>query len=132
MHVLMTNLILVVLTRQNGLSLVSDQGSTFIYNCSVVGEGQTVWTGSAFDCPDKNDSIILRHSEFLTYNSSSTAGTCNNGTIFGEAISVEGDCFTSRLLIFATSGLDGKYITCIHENGSSELIIGVAGMFLLS
>ena len=76
--------------------------------------------GSAFDCHITNDSITLRHT--ADYNA--TAGTCNNGTITGKGVSVEGDCFTSWLYISATPDLEGENVTCIYENGSSELIIG--------
>ena len=119
---------------ENGLSLVSDQGSPLIilYNCSVIGEGSTVWTGSAFDCPDINNSIILRHSEFLTGNATAQE-TCNNGSIAGRGVSVDGDCFTSQLYFSVTSDFVGENhnVICIYENGSCELIIGNATIILL-
>ena len=120
-----------MLTREldNGLSLnfVSDplQG---IYNCTVAaGEGSTVWTGSAFDCPGTNDSIILRHHEFFT-DSTTAYGTCNNGSITGRGVSVNGDCFTSQLYIGFSVTLDlvGENVICIYKNGSQELIVGNA------
>ena len=117
---------IVVLTREldNGLSFVSDplQG---IYNCTVVGEGSTVWTGSAFDCPDSNDSIILRHHQFSTDNTTAQ-GMCNNGSIIGRGVSVDGDCFTSQLYVkfSVTLNLEGENVICIYKNGSHELIVG--------
>lgn len=99
------------------------RGSEGVYNCSVVGSGKTVWKGSAFDCPDKNDTVNLVHSQFSTENARAS-GTCNNGMIVGYGIKVEDDCFTSQLNVTVTSDLDGKDIICVHDNGSSELVIG--------
>ena len=109
-----------MLARENKLSLVSNEGPVLIYTCSVIGEGSTVWTGSAFDCPRTNDSIVLRHT--IKYNT--TVGTCNSGIIFGKVVAVEGDCFTSQLNISATPDLKGKNITCIQRNGNEEMIVG--------
>ena len=42
-------------------------GDTLTYECTVVGLGVTVWTGSAFSCPSSNNEIALLHSRFLSY-----------------------------------------------------------------
>ena len=117
-----------MLARENRLSLVSSEGSVLIYSCSVVGEGSTVWTGTAFDCPSTNDAIILKHN-ITEYNT--TVGTCSNGAIItGRGLSVEGNCFTSQLNIRATADLEGESVICIHRNGSNELIIGCTTIVL--
>ena len=96
----------------------------------MVGEGSTVWKGSVFDCPSKNNSIIVTHHLFTVTNSTNVTRTCNNGTIIGNSVEVEGNCLVSRLVITIVPGLDRKNVTCIHNNGSSELIIGNEIIFL--
>ena len=88
--------------------------------CAVVGmpSDLTVWRGSAFDCPTSG--IILLHRRF---NSQTTAGECNNGSIIGRGIRVEGNCFTSQLNITVNSDMIGKTIECVHDN-STENIVG--------
>ena len=116
----MINLCPLVLAREEGLSVVNNTGSILIYDCSVVGEGSTVWTGFGFDCPSSGDCIILRH--ITKYNT--TSGTCNDGAITGRGVSVDGDCFTSQLKISYTPDLKGTNVTCIYDNGSINVIIG--------
>ena len=110
-----------VLAREfEGLSVVNNVGSILSYDCSVIGEGSTVWTGGGFDCPGSNNRIILKNSaEYIT-----TFGACNGGSITGRGVSVAGDHFTSELDINYTPDLKGKNVTCIYDNGSVEVIIG--------
>jgi hypothetical protein len=108
------------LAREEGLSFVGSVGSVLTYECSVVGEGSTVWTGGGFDCPSTNDSIILRHT--TEYNT--TSRTCNSGSITGRGDLVDRDLFTSLLIIYYTPDLEGTNVTCIYDNGSIEVVIG--------
>ena len=112
-----------VLAREfKGLSFINNVGSILIYDCSVIGEGSTVWTGGGFNCPSTNNRIILKNTaEYIT-----TFGVCNSGSIIGRGISVAGDHFTSELNINYTPDLKGKNVTCIYDNGSVEVIIGTA------
>ena len=39
-------------------------GDTLTYECTVVGAGSTIWTGSAFNCSNSNYMILLLHNRF--------------------------------------------------------------------
>ena len=85
----------------------------------VGGSGDsTVWRGSAFDC--RNNDISLIHSRF---ESGTATGECNNGSIVGQSIKVEGNCYTSQLNITVSSDMIGKNIDCVHDN-LAETVIG--------
>ncbi len=106
---------LLVWVREAGVSVV------LTYDCSVDGEGSTVWTGDDFDCPNTNDSIILRHT--AEYNT--TCGTCNNGSITGRGVSVVDGYYSSLLIIpYTVSRLNETTVTCTYNNGSTEVEIG--------
>ena len=77
-----------------------------------------LWRGSAFDCRDNDISLI--HSRF---ESGLAVGECNNGSIKGQGIRVEGSCYTAQLNITVSSDMIGKTIECVHDN-STETIIG--------
>ena len=102
-----------------GLRLVSTSGcgcfgETLVYECTVMGEpgGATVWTGSAFDC--RSNEITLLHRLFT--HSSGTSRECNNGSIVGRSLSVEGNLYTSQLNVTVTHDLAGKTILCVYDN----------------
>ena len=56
-------------------------GYTLTFECTVGGEGVTVWQGTAFDCRHSFNAIIivLLHSHFIR--PTGTTSTCNNGAI---------------------------------------------------
>lgn len=104
------------------------------YNCSIFGGGNTIWNGSAFNCPSNSDSsnnqILLRHSGFGI--GSNSMGICNGGAITGEGVSSKGGYFTSQLNVIVSSNLVGQQVSCYHENGSAELLVGTATIELSS
>lgn len=70
---------------------------------------------SAINC----NSIILLHNHFNT-----TPKSCNNGTIIGQGLTAEGNCYTSRLSVESCCGLVGSTIEYHHDNGSATKRIG--------
>ena len=94
--------------------------------CTVVGYGGTVWSGSAFDCPPSNNRIVLLHSQF----ESGTSGGCNNGGIIGRSINTTSDSdgikFISQLIIqLDESGtLEGRTVECRCDHGLHDILIG--------
>ena len=96
------------------------------YTCSIVGGGNTIWNGSAFNCPSNSDSnnnqILLRHSGFGSGGNS--VGTCNGGAITGEGVSSENGFFTSQLNVTVSPNLVGQQVSCYYENGSIEILVG--------
>ena len=110
-------------TLGNSLTLLNQNndcrctGQTLMFECNVIGVGSTVWKGSAFDCPLRG--IVLRHSQFID-----SKGVCSNGAILARGISVDGNCYTSRLNVTLSSSLNGETITCAHHNSTGTTIIG--------
>ena len=82
------------------------------YECTVLGEGAFIWSGSALDCPSSSNEIILLQIDFGLYI------TCNNGDIVARILPVEGNNYTSQLSVTITPGTAGKTIECGYENGT--------------
>lgn len=59
-----------------------------IYECRIIGNGITVWKGSAFDCPQSNNEIT-----FLS------SFKCNNGAITAHIIAAENNTYISQLTV---------------------------------
>ena len=82
------------------------------YTCTIVDPtnptiGFSVWRGTAFSCPVSSNEISLRHSSF-----SGATGTCTGGAITAESVSVVDNCYTSRLMVTVSSGLNGTTVEC--------------------
>ena len=105
-------------------------GYEVIYECTVCGEGTTLWRGSLLDCP--GDQINLRHSQFQ---SCLANGECNNGAVIGRNMGFFNidctQCYTSQLRFLADDAYNNKTIFCYHFNGTSETIIGVDTVILI-
>lgn len=104
-------------------------GDIVTYNCNITGSGFTVWRGSAFDCPERESRIRLRHSLFGTDDGS--MGLCNDGVIVGRSLGVSTDSlnntvFMSQLIInlTSTSNVVGQTVECVYLIGAEETIIG--------
>ena len=90
-------------------------GDKLTYECTTVGFGATIWTGTAFsDCSGGRNELILFHSRFLQ--TEGTKGSCNNEAIEGRSLSVEGNSYTSQLNVTVTPGIAGKTIICLYYN----------------
>ena len=74
--------------------------------------GNTVWTGTAFECPRSSNRTFLLHSRYA----GGTTKLCNNGDIVARSIQVDSNSYTSELTVRVTSELLGKTITCTYHN----------------
>ena len=92
--------------------------------CTVVGAGSTVWSGSAFSVCHWNE-IVLLHSWF---EDGLAVRECNNGVIaiVGRSIRQVGDNYTSQLTVHlnVNSTLRGKTVECFHDDGLKLTSIG--------
>ena len=79
-----------------------------------------MWQGSAIDCNTSNNEVSLLHNRFNT----TFTKSCNNGTIVGLSLYVEGNNYTSQLTIIITTNMIGKTIECAHDSGTSEELVG--------
>ena len=91
------------------------------FECTVVGEGATIWKGTAFDCTGTDNEIVLLHAS-----SSSSPLQCNDGAIQGRIVRTINNTYTSQLTVAVTNELLGRSINCIHDSISSDstIIIG--------
>ena len=84
-----------------------------------MGYGNTVWTGSAIDCPySSSNEIVLLHNYFYE-----SYWGCNNGAIVARGLSIEGNNYTSQLNVTVTPATAGKTIGCFHDNWTHEIFI---------
>ena len=102
-------------------------GDVVVYECSVMGipSGFTTFSGmSLINCPEMGNraTLSLKHSSFD--HSQGVNGTCNNGTVFGQSISVQNDTYKSHLKITVTSALIGDTIECSYDDGRNISVIG--------
>ena len=111
----------------NGLSWVAGclcPGETLTYQCAVPSGTATVWGGSAFNCPNASNAIILRHSQYTLGNSS---GDCSNHDIHGQGVSAANSSFISILNVTVNSNYsyyENKMIECIYSEGSRLIPVG--------
>ena len=114
------------------LTLKSDctcPGYPLIYECTVFGgqAGTTVWTGSAFNCTNRE--ISLFHSNYGSTAEGMAYGECGNiqgqsvKTINGNATSSERG-YVSQLIIRVRLNTFGKNIECQYDDGHSSKLVG--------
>ena len=117
---------------RNELVLKSDCvciGFSITYECTVTGRpgGATVWTGTAFDCP--GNEITLLHHRFPPDNGPAI-GECNDGAIRGRSVQVNGSLYTSQLTVTVTADVIGESIECIHDHAGGTDVIGSTNIIL--
>ena len=113
-------------------------GEVLNYTCTIVDTtgnppiGSSVWRGTAFDCSGSADRISLSHSLF---NTSGVSGTCTNGAITAESVGVVDNCYTSRLMVTASSALNETTMECtlsgVRVVGSRTILIAGTGKLSL-
>ena len=97
------------------ITLCTCPGNDIVFECTVTGNGATVWKGTALEeCA--NSRIVLRHSEFESgYSISQTCGA--SGPVLGRTFSVVNDSYTSQLTINVSQHLNGSTIECASDSG---------------
>ena len=98
-------------------------GYNLTFECSILGNGITVWQGSAFDCASTSHQILLSHSRF-----EGATGHCNNGAIVASSIDVlpanngtSDQCFISKLNVAVTDAMRNKTVECFHDQPNIHL-----------
>jgi predicted RNA-binding Zn-ribbon protein involved in translation (DUF1610 family) len=86
-----------------------------IFTCTTQGGTRTDWRGTAFDCPNIGNQIILRHNNF----NSSESVQCSAGSIVGRPLNAIGDCYTSQLIVTVVAGLNNKTVQCTHTSDTA-------------
>ena len=101
---------------------------TLKFTCTIVGSGVTQWDGTAFDCSDNTNEILLLHSDFRN----GTDGRCNGGQITGRSLSVKNNSYTSQLSVSTSASLNNKSIRCIRNEANQMVFIGETVLTVIS
>ena len=123
---------LTALTKANKSSLAIKEGCvcpghTLILECTVVAAqgGNTVWSGTAFDCYNSDNAIILFHTRFNNFGSGGEYASCNNGSIKAQNLRVDTeDTYISQLNVTINPNILGQTITCLYDEGTKHYTIG--------
>ena len=93
-------------------------GQTLTYECSVAEDATTtIWTGSAFDCSEKENQLIFLPSRARD---NQTQRTCNRGDIVGHITGIVDNVFVTQLNITLNPSLDGKTVQCFYRDVASD------------
>ena len=95
-------------------------GDISTYECVTMGAGLTIWTGTAFNCSSSSNEILLFHSRFSS--TKGTYGSCNDGSIVGRSLFVEGNNYTSLLNVTVTPNIAGKTVECFYDDGRTATL----------
>ena len=111
---------------RNELSLINQctcLGYNQTYECTIATEGgATIWRGTAIDCPEIDDEIILYNhpQEF------SERRSCYSRPITAYGVRIEVSSYISRLNITVSDlSMDNRSVQCIYSNGTST-VVGLA------
>ena len=72
--------------------------------------------------------ITLFHSQFGV--PGAARAVCNFGAVVGYNIGVENNCYTSKLDISVSSGLNGRTVECIADDGVRETLINTSTLLI--
>lgn len=104
-------------------------GYNTTYRCTAIGNGATRWGGTAFNCPHSGNQISLIHERYGLPDG--TTKYCNGGAIIGLSMQVDGNHYTSLLLVDVTVELNGTTVKCEYDDLSSRIVfIGQAHIIL--
>ena len=111
------------LVQVNSCTLLEQE--IIAYQCTVCGEGATVWNGSLFDCT--SDEIILSHRLFEYGSASGARGECNNGAVSALSIGVlrenNTNYYISQLNISMNAAINNKTVTCLHISCPNATVV---------
>ena len=115
------------LERTDG-SVCVPEGDTVVYQCIVtditMGGLVTIWQGTAFDCSDIGNVILLVHGQY----GMSITERCRNGALVGEGIGNNSNDYTSQLSVMTDRDLNGTTIECVLNPstaiGSDTILVG--------
>ena len=96
---------------------------TYIFECTTIGSGVTVWDGSAIQC--EHGTIHLSHT--LYNETEKPLRTCNDGDVIAQAIGVDGNSYTSQLNVSVAANslsmFSNKIVKCSQDHSDTETTI---------
>jgi hypothetical protein len=96
-------------------------GDVLTTECATMGYGATVWQGTAFQCGDARDEIVLFHSQ--SGGSYNPKGYCNNGALTAEALGIVNTSYISQLNVTVSLELNNTTVECWHDNGLTFTVV---------
>ena len=102
-------------------------GDELRLNCTTVGGGITIWTGTAFSQVGCNGAISLPHTDFLNLIAGNVSRFCPDSppAINATALSIIDNSYTSQLIVLKDRmDLNGSTIVCQHDEGTLITTIG--------
>ena len=97
--------------------------------CVVDGTGFTYWSGTAFDCSNNGNEILLRHSQ---YSSGASIASCNAGAITAQGLpNVTNNQYTSLLNVSVATSFNSATIICSHD-GDERVVVGTAKLTVIT
>ena len=100
------------------------EGNNVTYECTVFGNGATIWKGTALNCSLTNNELTVFHT--INFTSQRPPPPCNNGAITVHAIGAENGSYTSQITIQVSDELNGTTVVCAHDDGTLSTEIGSA------
>ena len=94
-------------------------GDVLTTECTIMGEGSTVWRGTAFQCYYRE--IVLLHGRFNRPHY--PIATCNNGAIIAQGLGVVNDSYISQLNVTVSPEFNNTTVECWHDNGTISMFI---------
>ena len=97
-------------------------GDVLAFVCSVSDGAATIWRGSFFNCPNRGNEIVLRHSIF----ENGVIKTCNNGAVVAYSIDSEvtSNSYTSQLNVTVNPEMHNETIECVQDGLSIPFLVG--------
>ena len=101
---------------------ISCPGDVLTTECAIMGDGATVWLGTAFQCDGINiHEIILRHTQFG--GSHNCIRTCNDGAIAAQALGIVNNSYVSQLNVTVSLELNNTTVECWYSHSLTDIVI---------
>ena len=110
---------LALVSASSTFQVISCPGDVLTTECTITGDGTTVWRGTAFQC-DYGE-IILIHGRFS--GPRYPIATCNNGAIAAQGLGVINDSYISQLNVTVSPELNNTTVECWYDNGATAIFI---------
>ena len=103
-----------VSTNNTFQDIISCPGDVLTTKCTIMGDGATVWQGTAFQCSSSSNIILLLHSRFT--GSHYPTASCNNGAIVARRLGIVNNSYISQLNVTVSPELNNTTVECWYDN----------------
>lgn len=97
-------------------------GSNTTYECAVIGDGFTLFNGTAFDCTESDNQITLPHTNYET----GTGTKHCNTFITARSLEISSNSYISQLTVNVSQELNGRSVNCsYHSSSGATFMVGL-------